>query len=243
MIVIPMAGLSRRFTDAGYLVPKYMLQARGYSLFRHSVLSFAKYFNDTSFLFVARDVNDTVDFIHSEVKSMGIQNYQVVNLLNPTAGQAETVYLGLTQARVNDLEPITIFNIDTFRPHFEFPTEFNLFEVAGYLEVFRGHGDNWSYVKADSLIENRVIETAEKIQISDLCCTGLYHFGSVSLFREAYLSFLESQKTQAKYKEHFIAPIYNQLIARNLDVRFTMIDGKQVIFCGVPSEYLDFLES
>lgn len=243
MIVIPMAGLSRRFSEAGYLVPKYMLQARGQSLFAHSVMSFKKYFSNTPFLFVARDVNHTSEFVHSEVKNMGIQNYQLVNLTNPTAGQAETVSLGLIKAHVDDLQPITIFNIDTFRPYFEFPTEFNLSEIAGYLEVFRGSGDNWSYVKADSTRKNRVIETAEKIQISDLCCTGLYHFGSVSLFREAYVSFLESQKIQAKYKEHFIAPIYNQLIARNLDVRFTMIDRKQVIFCGVPSEYLDFLES
>ena len=243
MIVIPMAGLSRRFTEAGYLVPKYMLQARGYSLFAHSVMSFSKYFNDIPFLFIARDVHDTVNFIHAEVKRMGIQNYQVVNVMNPTAGQAETVSLGLAQARVDDLEPITIFNIDTFRPYFEFPTEFKLSEIAGYLEVFKGQGDNWSYVKADAMKKNRVIETAEKIQISDLCCTGLYHFGSSSLFHEAYMGFLEHQNTEPKYKEHFIAPIYNQLIARNLDIRFTTIDRKEVIFCGVPSEYLDFLES
>ena len=57
------------------------------------------------------------------------------------------------------------------------------------------------------------------------------------------MGFLEHQNTEPKYKEHFIAPIYNQLIARNLDIRFTTIDRKEVIFCGVPSEYLDFLES
>jgi hypothetical protein len=91
--------------------------------------------------------------------------------------------------------------------------------------------------------QNRVIETAEKIQLSNLCCTGLYHFGSASLFYEAYKGFLENQKVQPTYKEHFIAPIYNQLIARNLDIRFTTIDREQVIFCGVPSEYLDFLAS
>ncbi len=243
MIVIPMAGLSRRFTEAGYLLPKYMLQARGYSLFTHSVLSFFKYFSEIPFLFIARDVHETVNFIHSEVKNMGIKNYQVVNLTHPTAGQAETVSLGLTKARVSDLEPITIFNIDTFRPHFEFPTELNLPEIAGYLEVFKGQGDNWSYIKADAMRQNRVIETAEKIQLSDLCCTGLYHFGSASLFYEAYRGFLENQKVQPIYKEHFIAPIYNQLIARNLDIRFTTIDREQVIFCGVPSEYLNFLAS
>jgi hypothetical protein len=32
MIIIPMSGLSRRFTEAGYHQPKYMLQAHGRSL-------------------------------------------------------------------------------------------------------------------------------------------------------------------------------------------------------------------
>lgn len=238
-----MAGLSRRFSEAGYSVPKYMLKAHGLSLFAHSVRSFEAYFNDLPFLFIARDVHKTLDFIHSEVKKMGIRNYKVVLLTNPTAGQAETVALGVAQAGLSELEPITIFNIDTFRPQFQFPTQFNLKKIAGYLEVFHGQGENWSYVKPDPLRSNLVLETAEKIQISDLCCTGLYHFSSLIMFKEAYALFLEDEKISPKNKEHFIAPIYNQLIARNREVFFHVIDREEVIFCGVPSEYIDFLES
>ncbi|EOA0230274.1 capsular biosynthesis protein, partial [Escherichia coli] len=36
MIVIPMAGLSSRFKKAGYVKPKYMLEAHGKTLFSHS---------------------------------------------------------------------------------------------------------------------------------------------------------------------------------------------------------------
>ncbi|MBD6989485.1 capsular biosynthesis protein, partial [Vibrio parahaemolyticus] len=44
MIIIPMAGMSSRFFNAGYDKPKYMLEARGVTLFEHSILSFKKYF-------------------------------------------------------------------------------------------------------------------------------------------------------------------------------------------------------
>jgi hypothetical protein len=238
-----MAGLSRRFSEAGYLVPKYMLQAHGHSLFALSLKSFEKYFHEISFLFIVRDILGTVDFVHAEVKKMGIDNYEVVVLTDPTAGQAETVSLGIAKAGLCLLEPITIFNIDTFRPYFEFPLEFNLTKIDGYLEVFRGQGDNWSYVKPDPIRKNHVIETAEKVQISDLCCTGLYHFGSVSLFNEAYALYLSDEILYKKNKEHFIAPIYNKLIEKSCNIYFHLINRQQVIFCGVPSEYVDFIEN
>lgn len=43
-IIIPMAGLSSRFTKAGYILPKYMLYAVDRSLFNVAVSSFEKYF-------------------------------------------------------------------------------------------------------------------------------------------------------------------------------------------------------
>ena len=63
MIVIPMAGASRRFAEAGHDRPKYMLPARGHSLFHHAVASFRALFASESFLFIARDIAGTADFI------------------------------------------------------------------------------------------------------------------------------------------------------------------------------------
>ena len=58
MIIIPMAGLSSRFKDAGYVKPKYMLEAHGKTLFSHSLYSFKNYFDSESFLFVALDLKE-----------------------------------------------------------------------------------------------------------------------------------------------------------------------------------------
>ena len=71
-----------------------------------------------------------------ECQSLGISNAQIVILDRETHGQAETVELGLVQSGVGDHEPVTIFNIDTFRTGVIFP-EADCFEYSdGYLEVF-----------------------------------------------------------------------------------------------------------
>ncbi len=240
MIVFPMAGLSRRFTMAGYKLPKYMLEAKGKSLFRHAVEGFAKYFNQIPFLFIARDIADTKQFITLQCQDMGLENYQTVFLDAPTRGQAETVILGANKAKLNCDAFLTIFNIDTFRPNFSFPEEFDINEIDGYLEVFIGSGSNWSYVRPESPTSNKVTETAEKREISKLCCTGLYHFSKFQVFRDAFEEYINLPQDNWDGKELYVAPLYNLVIRDNLDIRYHLIDRDRVIFCGVPSEYETF---
>ncbi len=241
MIVIPMAGLSRRFAEAGYAVPKYMLEAHGKSLFRHAVESFAAYFEAQPFLFVCRDIAGAPDFVRSECDAMGIASAKVAVLPAPTSGQAETVALGLDEMAVPDDEPATIFNIDTFRPGLRLPTQGALKIAAGYLEVFRGDGANWSYARTETGdASSRVIETAEKRPISSFCCTGLYHFARSGDFRRAY-AYPPPSTSAAEARETYVAPLYNRLIQWGMDIRISLIDRTQIIFCGIPEEYQQFI--
>lgn len=241
MFVFPMAGMSRRFTEAGYTVPKYMLSAHGKSLFEHAVGGFSAYFATHPFLFVLRDVAGTPDFVRQECARMGIADARIVVLDQPTSGQAETVTLGLRAAGVTGTTPLTIFNIDTFRPGFRYPDEFALDAVDGYLEVFQGSGDNWSYVRPDPATPGRVLETTEKVPISDLCCTGLYHFGAAHQYLAAYDTFAAGAAQAMGLKELYVAPMYNLLIQAGGYVRYHLIKSEDVIFCGVPAEYTAFL--
>jgi hypothetical protein len=234
MIVIPMAGLSRRFAEAGYTRPKFMLDLHGRSVFAHAVGSFARFFASLPFLFVLRDVQGTAAFVAAECRALGISDHAIVTLDAPTAGQADTVALGLRRAAIGAGDPVTIFNIDTFRPGFDFPRGFDASAVDGYLEVFRGGGPNWSYVRPSAPGSDRVAETAEKRPISDLCCTGLYHFARAGDFLAATAAFARERATLA---ELYVAPIYNHLIAAGADIRFAEIAPSEVLFCGVPAEY------
>ncbi|MEZ8310474.1 glycosyltransferase family 2 protein [Vibrio splendidus] len=238
MIVIPMAGLSSRFFKAGYTQPKYMLDAHGKSLFAHAVLSFKAYFESEVFVFIVRDVYESAYFVEQECEMLGIKAFKIVILDQETRGQAETVALGLEKAEVNKEVSLTVFNIDTFRPNFTFPQLDLLGE--GYLEVFRGSGDNWSFAKPESETSTRVVLTTEKLPVSDLCSTGLYYFKNCHDFLFAYHKYIEKPVSEWEKGELYIAPLYNELIANNREVHYHLINREDVIFCGVPSEYDEF---
>lgn len=237
MIMIPMAGMSSRFFNAGYSKPKYMLEAKGKTLFEHSVLSFEKYFKDELFVFVIRDVYETKKFVIDQVKKLGIKDFKIICLDVETKGQAETVFLGLDS--VDDNESLTIFNIDTFRPEFSYPELSS--KEDGYLEVFQGSGDNWSFVLPENEESTLLVETAEKRPISDLCCTGLYYFNKVSDFKLSYNDYLNKPKELWEKGELYVAPLYNFLIKNGKSIHYHKIERDEVIFCGTPDEYDDFL--
>jgi hypothetical protein len=225
VIVIPMAGRSQRFFDAGYTRPKYELKLGGRSVFAHAVGSFEAYFRDRPFRFVAQAEAEA--FVRREAEALGIVDFEVAALAGPTAGQAETVEFG---TRGWD-GPLTIFNIDTFRPGFRFP-DAPLDAADGWLEVFRGSGANWSYVRPAPQ-EPWALETAEKKPISDLCCTGLYHFDRAADFRRA----LEAERAKPQAAELYVAPLYNHLIAEGKRIGWRQIGTDEVVFCGTPAEY------
>lgn len=230
-----MAGLSSRFFNAGFDKPKYMLYAQSDTLFAHSVLSFKEYFKTDDFLFIVRNIYDTPKFVELECIRLGIEKFKIVVLEQETRGQAETVAFGLLNAGISGDESLTIFNIDTFRCGFKYP---NLNKLGdGYLEVFSGEGDNWSFVLPESSISKRVIKTTEKDPISNLCSTGLYYFNRSSDYMSAFYSYQEKPSSEWVKGELYIAPLYNELINAKKDIYYNIIDSKDVIFCGTPEEY------
>lgn len=233
-----MAGLSSRFFKAGYTKPKYMLEANGKSLFDHSVESFNKYFASEKFIFIIRDVYGTYDFVLHRIKTLNIQDYDIVILTEETRGQAETVSLGLANYQ-DSTDPITIFNIDTFRPGFTYPDLENLGD--GYLEVFKGEGANWSYVRPINEQSSLIDLTTEKNPVSDLCCTGLYHFANIQDYFSAYNYYLSLPKEQWEKGELYVAPLYNYLIGLGKEFHYNLIQRSEVVFCGTPDEYKEIL--
>lgn len=234
-IIFPMAGLSSRFTKAGYDKPKYMLDVDGHTVFFHAVSSFKNYSKECKILFIYRDIKNTKEFIKSECVTMGIDFYECIELDKETEGQAHTVQLGLEKANIDDNESILIFNIDTFRPNFTLPKELEFKTVDGYLEVFEAAGDHWSFVLPENENSNKVIKTTEKDRISSLCSSGLYFFKRTQDFRNVFKEIV--QKDDRSKNEYYIAPMYNYLIKEGKDIRYSKISLDEIIFCGTPDEY------
>jgi hypothetical protein len=239
MIILPMAGRSRRFSKADYKAPKYMLDLHGAPVFDHALGSFAGLFGRERFIIICRDIEETPAFVRARAAALGLDSdqFELVVLESETAGQAETVALGLLAAKVVGATPITIFNIDTFRPRFTYPTDFDVTAIDGYLEAFTAPGDHWSFIKPCGNTD-RVVAVAEKLRISDLCSDGLYHFRSAAYFLDLFSEMKGIDPALLQGGEYYIAPLYNIAIKRGADIRYVLIPIKDIRFCGTPDEYV-----
>lgn len=229
MIVIPMLGRSSRFFNAGYEAPKYMLPLGCETVFSRSVKSFEHYFQEIPFLFLVRKDHDAMNFVSQEIAKMGIRDFRIIEFSSETRGQAESVYIGVSDYAENT--PLLVFNIDTIRLNYTMPSATSLGD--GFLEVFKGQGDGWSFIEPG--YENSVIRTTEKVRISDLCSNGMYYFRELQQFRNAFSNYVSQES--AVNGEIYIAPLYNYLIRSGLDIKYRIVFSGDILHCGLPEDY------
>lgn len=228
-IIFPMLGRSSRFYNAGYKCPKYMLKLGSNSVFSESVRSFEALFESDEFIFIVRKDGVTKSFITSEILRLGIKNYKIIEHLGETSGQAESVMLAIAGCSTEG--QMIIFNIDTIRKGFTTP---NVDEFGdGFLEVFEGSGDGWSFVEPKD--SNSVLRTAEKKRISNLCSNGIYGFLRISDFIDAYNHYKNQGNDNSL--EVYIAPLYNFLIKKGMDIRYRLVAVNLIEHCGIPADY------
>ncbi len=229
MVLITMAGLSSRFRKAGYDKPKYALLYKNRTIFEWAVCSFERYFHSEPFLFIVRPDGFARNFVQNSVQALNIKNYSIFELTDDTRGQAETAYKALQAYKVDF--PVLIFNVDTIIHDYVKPVFIE--ECDGYLEVFEGEGEHWSFVKPGENL--KVLETREKERISNLCSDGLYYFRSQLDFKRIFEEcLLNNEMVRGEY---YIAPLYNKLIKEGKNVKYDMIDPHNISFCGTPEEY------
>jgi dTDP-glucose pyrophosphorylase len=233
-IVITMAGSGERFRRAGYDQPKFMLKAKGRTLFRWSMASLENFFPlCRRLIFIVREEDDVDSFIASELAEWRTPPPTLVPLTQQTDGQA-TSALRAQKAWDPDL-PVLIYNIDTHvEPRFIMP---DAIRGEGWIPCFRASGTHWSFVRVDP--NGRASEVREKERISELASIGLYWFGSGRLYEWAYEEHFHAKQGMGM-SERYIAPMYNELIAAGHEVTVSEIPASAVVPLGTPDEFNRF---
>ncbi len=235
-VIITMAGFGRRFLDAGYKLPKYMLAAHGRTLFAWSMLSLRAFAQEGArFTFIVRAADDATDFIRAESQAMGLDLAHIVQLDAPTDGQA-TSAMRAAEAGLDMAAPVAIYNIDTFVHPSALPA--SSVRGDGWIPCFPALGDAWSFADADAA--GRVSRVREKVRISPHATIGLYYFSSFDLYADIYHRHY-SDGANIEAGERYIAPMYNTLIADGRDVFIHDVPLEAVIPLGVPADLERFL--
>ena len=237
-VVITMGGLGSRFRKMGYDMPKYMIEAKGKSLFEWSMISLTGYKKDVSqYIFIAMkdDKYDVEEFIDQKCKEMKLQNYHIIILDYLTDGQATTAMIASKYWEIDN--QLLIYNIDTYVE----AGEMNSDELRGdgFIPCFKAPGNHWSFVRLDT--NGKVVEIKEKERISDYCTLGAYYFRTCKLYKELYNEYY-SKTTELVNGEKYVAPLYDYLLTKNGEIYISVINSDKVHILGTPEELQSFLE-
>ena len=238
-IVITMGGLGSRFRKAGYSEPKYMIKAKGKTLFEWAMISLSGYKEKVyRYIFIAMkdEKYDVMTFIRDKCRELYIDKYNIILLDQLTDGQATTALYA--EKYWNPNHALLIFNIDTYVE----PGEMNYQQLKGdgFIPCFKAEGDHWSFVRVNS--DGVVVEIKEKKRISDNCTLGAYYFKTCRLFKDLYIEYYIHNSDQVTYKEKYVAPLYDYLLYKGGEIYITDIDPKKVHVLGTPEELNTFIK-
>ena len=236
-VIITMAGIGSRFKAAGYLCPKYMIPAKGKTLFEWSMDSLLDYNSHVDqYIFVVRKEDSAKQFITEKCRQYGLDNINIIEIDYVTDGQATTCMLALPYCKQD--HAIMVYNIDTYVEPYELKYE----DISGdgYIPCFHAEGTHWSFVRTDE--SGIAVEVREKTRISDNCSLGAYFFSSANLFERIYREFYADGSNLEK-KEKYIAPMYNYMIEKGLTVKIGIVDSEKVHVLGTPEELETFINA
>ena len=224
-IVITMGGLGSRFRKAGYTVPKFMIEAKGKTLFEWSMISLEGYRDRTDkFIFIAmKDENKDVEaFIKDSCGKLNIEDPKVILLDYLTDGQATTAMLADKYWDTD--HALLIYNIDTYVE----AGEMNSGELKGdgFIPCFKAEGDHWSFVRLDDT--GKVVEIKEKTRISDHCTLGAYYFKTCGLYEDLYNEYYRDSERELVNGEKYVAPLYDHLLSKGGEIYISDISPDKV---------------
>lgn len=237
-IVITMGGLGSRFRKAGYTVPKYMIEAKGKTLFEWSMMSLGGYADSISqYIFIAMrdEMEDVEKFIREQCEKLSFPQYYVILLNYLTDGQATTAMFA--EKFWNPEHALLIYNID---PYVE-TGEMNSSELKGdgFIPCFQAEGEHWSFVRLDE--HGKVVEIKEKKRISNYCTLGAYYFRTCKLYKKLYDEYYSRERVLVN-GEKYVVPLYDYLLTCGGDIYISDISLEKVHVLGTPEELQTFLD-
>ena len=229
-VLIPMAGAGSRFIDAGYDLPKPLIDVCGKPMIGRVIDSLDSNKLDVNFIFVAQ--NDHLD--------MGLRSYledkgRIVTIDRLTEGAACTTLLA--KDLIDNDDELVIANCDQFLQWSFYNYITYSRQYDGCLVIFNSTNPHHSYAKVRKSLVTKV---AEKVVISDKASAGIYYYKNGS----EYVKYAEQmiEKDIRTNNEFYICPMYNEMIESFGEVSTYQIDVYNKHMLGTPEELQIFLD-
>lgn len=234
-IVVPMAGSGSRFTVAGYLLPKPLIELHGVPMIR-VVIDNIRPTRPHRFIFICQTLHDTAFGLRQRLAEWA-PGCAVVLLDGLTEGAACTVLQA--SGLIDTPAPLMIANSDQFVDAGidDYLAAFDASGLDGMIMTMPARDPKWSYAElgADGLV-TRVVE---KQPVSDHATVGIYNFARGADFvAAAHRMITRGDRTLGEF---YLAPAYNHMIAAGLRVGVHEIAAAAMHGLGTPADLEMFL--
>jgi HAD superfamily hydrolase (TIGR01509 family) len=229
-ILIPMAGSGSRFFNAGYKDPKPLINVDGKPMIQKVVENIGIPGN---YIFIVQAEHYKKYDLQNSLTKL-VPGCKIIQVDGVTDGAARTALLA--KQYIDNQRPLIIANSDQLLDWDSSEFISQLLEIGsdGNMALFLANEDKWSYAKIKN---NRVVEVAEKVVISNNASTGIYGWAKGS----DYVKYAEQmiEKNIRVNNEFYICPVYNEAIQDNKRVLPMFVDAMYGL--GTPEDLEKFL--
>lgn len=232
-IVIPMAGRGSRFAEAGYVLPKPLIEIYGHAMIEYVTRNITPECEHCFIYICQREHLEKYD-LEKTLRRIA-PGCVIIPIDYITEGAACTVLLA--EKEIDNDNPLMIANSDQF-----VDTDINEYLSAmegkdGLIMTMPANHPKWSYVKYDE--NNRVVLVREKEVISNEATVGIYNYSRGSDFCKFARQMIE--KDIRVNNEFYVAPVYNEMIEAGLHIGFMNV-GESMHGIGTPEDLDKFME-
>lgn len=233
-IIIPLCGIGKRFTDAGYK-PKPLIEIFDKKMILH-VIDNLKISNDNIFIIYHISLDD-----HKFSKIFEkYENVHLIPINNRTAGAAETVQFGIKYILSNNLsisKKCLILDCDTIY-------NINIIKKLKILETnavvyFKDFESNpiYSYITLEC---NNITDIREKEKISNNANTGAYFFIDIN---ELYDACTHIVNNNIRFKNEYYMSCVIKYMLHSKQFVGIEIDRKHYTSLGTPEELKKYIDN
>ena len=176
-VIVPMCGVSKRFTDADYTAPKYVLDVDGVPMYAAAVNSL-NLTVEHQLYFVVNSLVSAEYNLKNNIR-LHFPDAEIIELFNPTQGFAETVMKTRPKLDFVDTGSLVVccdqlieYDSVSYNEMLENP------HIAGSLLTFLdcSADPKWTYARVDLI--NQIVNVACKLPISSTPICGIYHWSN-----------------------------------------------------------------
>lgn len=231
-VVVPMAGRGSRFANAGYQMPKPLIDVYGHPMIEY-VTRNIRPSCEHRFIYICQEEHLEKYHLSEELERMA-PGCAIITVDHITEGAACTVLLA--EKYIDNSDALMIANSDQF-----VDTNIDSYIAAmgscdGLIMTMPANDPKWSYIRYD---ENGFVTLVrEKEVISDQATVGIYNYKQGSDFVKYAHQMIE--KNIRVNGEFYVAPVYNEMIEAGKKLVFCDV-GKKMYGLGTPEDLNVFL--